>query len=305
MLRHKADRKTVVYMVLTTAVFFYLWNSENLNPFGWAALYVIHLGFAVSASVIAHNHNHVNMWKSKFMNVFQDNWTTIFYGFPVWAWIPTHNRNHHRHVNTEPDYTRTWRFTESNNIATLLSYPSISGRFQMPALKQYLKNQYQNHRGNFWLCILQIVTLVVWVAGGLILDWKKAILYIILPQQLSTFAVLIFNYVQHIHADELSEFNHSRNFLGKFLNFHLLNNGYHTAHHMKASTHWSELPAEHAKIHDKIDPRLNEKSFWGYIFRVYILGAISPKYSTYNFRMARKSNRNSNDSMKAESELAV
>jgi fatty acid desaturase len=99
--------------------------------------------------------------------------------------------------------------------------------------------------------------------------------------------VLIFNYVQHVHADEESEWNHSRNFTGKFMNFFLLNNGYHTVHHESPGLHWSETPAEHEKIKDNIDQRLEEKSFWWMIIRVYILGLFSERFRTDSMRLER------------------
>jgi fatty acid desaturase len=99
--------------------------------------------------------------------------------------------------------------------------------------------------------------------------------------------VLIFNYVQHIHADEESEFNHSRNITGPVLNFILLNNGYHTAHHISPGIHWSQLKEKHEAIAGKIDPRLNERSFLWFLFRTYILGAFLPSCRTQNMRFER------------------
>jgi len=129
--------------------------------------------------------------------------------------------------------------------------------------------------------------LLLWVAAALILDWEKALLFVIIPQQVSLFSVLIFNYVQHVHANEESEWNHSRNFTG-FLNFLLFNNGYHTIHHHKAGLHWSKVPEAHKEIEKNIDPDLLEKSFWWYIFRSYILSLFIPKFRTISMRLERK-----------------
>jgi beta-carotene hydroxylase len=89
-----------------------------------------------------------------------------------------------------------------------------------------------------------------------------------------------------VHADEESKYNNSRNFLG--VNLFLFNNGYHTAHHERASMHWSETPKMHAQIVDKIDPALIENSFWAYLTRTYILGFFFKKYSSQSMRLARK-----------------
>lgn len=132
---------------------------------------------------------------------------------------------------------------------------------------------------------LQVIILFAWIIGFLVFDFWGAILYVVIPQQFSAFSVFVFNYVQHIHTDEESDYNNSRNFMG--VNWCLFNNGYHTAHHERANVHWSELKAEHAKVVDKIDPSLIEPTFLGFIFRVYILGSFNAKYKTFNMRQAR------------------
>ncbi len=282
MLRFKADIKTLIYMGLTTALLILQWTSIGVHP----VTYAVYLFLSVAVSVITHNHNHVRMWKSDFLNTLQDWWLTVFYGFPVFAWIPTHNKNHHKMNNRLGDYTITYRFSEKNNLVTLLTYPTISGYYQQKAIKDYLRDNYRNNKKRFYLSIAQYVVLVGWIAAALLVDWQKAIWFVIIPQQVSLFSVLIFNYVQHVHANEESEWNHSRNFTG-FLNFMLFNNGYHTIHHETAGLHWSQVPAEHKKIEKNIDPALLERSFWWYIFRNYVLGLFNRKFKTDSMRLRR------------------
>lgn len=282
MLRYKADIKSLIYMAITTALLIVQWNLPHLNPF----LYAWCLFMAVTVSVMAHNHNHLPIWKNNTLNRLTGWWLSCFYGFPVWAWVPTHNKNHHRLNNKDGDYTITYRISEANNLLTLLTYPAISAFYQQFVLKDYLKEVKVKSPKQYYLCIEQIVVLLLFVAIGFIIDWKKALLFIIIPQQMAGFSVLIFNYVQHVHADEESDMNHSRNFVG-ILNFFLLNNGYHTIHHEKAGIHWSKTPEEHKKIEHLIDPSLIEKSFWWYIIRVYFLGLFIPKLRTKSKRLER------------------
>jgi fatty acid desaturase len=223
------------------------------------------------------------------MNVMTDWWLTVFYGFPVFAWIPTHNKNHHKLNNRIGDYTITYRFSEKNNMVTLLTYPTISGFYQQKAIRDYLKTLWNNKRARFFLCVSQYAILGMWIAAAFLLDWQKAILYVVIPQQVSLFSVLIFNYVQHVHANEESEYNHSRNFTG-FLNFMLFNNGYHTIHHDMAGLHWSVTPEEHKKIAHLIDESLLERSFWWYITRNYVLGFFKKSLKTNSMRLERIEN---------------
>jgi len=282
MLRYKADRRTVGYMVVTTALFFYQWMQPSPN--WW--LYPVYLFLSIAVTVIAHNHNHLPIFRKSTLNHLTDYWLTVFYGFPAFGWIPTHNKNHHALNNKEGDYTITYRLTEQNHLLMLLIYPMVSSYHQQKPIRDYLKELYGTDRRKFWLCAMQYVALGVWIGAALLIDWRKALLYVIIPQQVGLFAVLVFNFVQHVHADEESPVNHSRNFTG-ILNLMLFNNGFHTVHHDKAGTHWSLAPKNHAAIEHTIDPSLLERSIWWYLIRTYILGAFIPRFRTKSMRLAR------------------
>ena len=285
MLKHLADLKTIFYLLLTTALFFVQWHIGFYWP-----VYIVSLYFAITVAVIAHNHNHVPMWKSSFLNNFFDNWITLLYGFPAFAWTPTHNKNHHKFNNKEGDYTITYRISERNNLFTLLTYPSISSYFQQSPVMGHLRDLYATKRNKFYLAILQYVTLGLFIGITLWLDWRKSLLYVVIPQQVALFTVMIFNYIQHVHADEESKYDHSRNFVSGFTNFMMFNNGYHTAHHNKASTHWSELPAAHARIAHLIAPHLNQQVILIYLFKTYIIAPFGSAYKrTGSMRLLRKS----------------
>ena len=281
-LKDNADVKSLIYIFVTTALFIAQWMWWGFNPF----IYTWFLFMSVAVSVMTHNHNHLPMWRSKTLNVLTDWWLTVFYGFPIFAWIPTHNKNHHRFNNREGDDSITYRVSEKNNFFTLVSYPTISGYYQQKAIFSYLKEMKANNKEKFWISISQYAVLVLWIAAALIIDWEKALLFVIIPQQVSLFSVLIFNYVQHVHADEESEWNHSRNFTG-LLNFMLFNNGYHTIHHQKAGLHWNKAAQAHKEIEQNIDPILLERSFWWYIVRSYFLSVIIPKFRTNSMRLER------------------
>src|SRR5258705_13275538 len=129
MLKYKADIKTLVFLSLATAMLFIQWRV-GFSVF----LYFVALYLAVIVAVIAHNQNHVPMWKSAVLNHITDYWITLFYGFPAFAWTPTHNKNHHKFNNRERDYTITHRVSERTNIFTLISYPSIISYYQQSPL---------------------------------------------------------------------------------------------------------------------------------------------------------------------------
>ena len=289
MLKFKADIKSLSYIAITTAMFIYQWHFgfDWRSPLSWI-VFIIYLHFSVAVSVMTHNHNHINMWTNKALNLLTDWWLTVFYGMPIFVWIPTHNRNHHRYNNKEGDVTRTYRHTEDNNMVSLVQYPTISGVNQMKeGIIPYMSELKAKNPKQYYENLMQLAVLAIWMVVFFVWNWKKALLFVFIPQQVSQITVIIFNYVQHVHADEESDYNHSRNFMG--VNMFLFNNGYHTIHHERASLHWSQAPAEHQKIAHLISPELTEKSFWGYLFKTYILSAFSDKYKSRSMRLERLS----------------
>jgi beta-carotene hydroxylase len=282
LLTFRADRRTLSYMTVTTALLLVQWNLSRLQP----VLYLWSLFMAVSVAIIAHNHNHVPLWKSRILNILTDYWLTVFYGFPAFGWIPTHNKNHHHLNNKQGDYTITYRISEKNNLWTLLSYPSISSYFQQKPIATYLQGLRRSDRPKFYLAVSQYLVLAIYYIAALLFNWKKALLFIVIPHQVSLFSVLVFNYVQHVHTDEESKYNHARNFVG-LINLMLFNNGFHTIHHESPGIHWSETPAAQKKIQNLIDPSLNERSFWWYILRVYLLAPFHHGFGTVSLRLKR------------------
>jgi beta-carotene hydroxylase len=270
-------------MTVTTALLIVQWNLAAIQPL----LYIWSLFMAVSVAIIAHNHNHVPLWRSRLLNILTDYWLTLFYGFPAFGWIPTHNKNHHALNNKQGDYTLTYRISEKNNLFTLLTYPSVSSYFQQKPIAEYLKTLWRSNRPKFYLAASQYLVLALYYAVAIFLwNWKRAVLFIVIPHQVSLFSVLIFNYVQHVHTDEESDYNHARNFVG-LINLALFNNGYHTIHHQSPGIHWSETPAAQRKIERLIDPSLNERSFWWYLLRVYLLAPFHSRFGSVSKRLER------------------
>ena len=71
-------------------------------------------------------------------------------------------------------------------------------------------------------------------ARSLALDWKKFLLYVLVPHQYAAWGIITMNFLQHDGCDEDTEYNHSRNFVGKLVNWWTYNNGFHAIHHMRA-----------------------------------------------------------------------
>ncbi len=285
MLRHKADRRTLLWVMIPPVLI----AAQIARPDLVKYLWIFSAYFALACGVIAHNHNHAGTFKNKRYNQWFGNWISIFYGYPTFAWIPTHNLNHHKLVNKAGDATITWRYTNRHTFLVALTYFFVSSYFQSDPIKAFLKKNKEKNPAMYRKIILQYV--IVYGTQAAILataiavnGWKTGLYVWVLscgfPGFFALWTIMLFNYEQHVHADPWSELNHSRNFTSPLLNFLLFNNGYHTAHHENAGMHWSKLGEVDAKIADKIDPRLRHRSMWWYFFQQYFLAMFVPKLGT-------------------------
>jgi fatty acid desaturase len=108
------------------------------------------------------------------------------------------------------------------------------------------------------------------MAALVLLDWQKFLLYVLVPHQYAAWGIITMNFLQHDGCDERTQYNHSRNFVGKLVNWWTYNNGYHSIHHDEPGLHWSLLPAEHAKrVAPFIHPNLDQPSLLAYLWRAF------------------------------------
>lgn len=279
MLRYAADLRTLAYLAFTVALSVVQWNLGHVNPF----LYGLSLFMAVTVAVISHNHNHLGIWKSRGANLVTSYVIALYYGVPAVVWVPTHNQGHHKHNFGPADSSRGPKLFRGNHLLSLLVYPTLTGRDQMPEIVGYMRELRKKNPRAFLMAASEFVVFFGVMAALFVLDWKKALLFFLVPQQFALFVIQCFNYVQHVEADEGSAWNHSRNFVSPVLNALLFNNGYHTVHHWKPGVHWTETPRLHAEHAHLIHPELLQKSWWGYMTRTFLLrpfglGGGAPRY---------------------------
>src|SRR5204863_4795981 len=108
-------------------------------------------------------------------------------------------------------------------------------------------------------------------------DFWTTLFFVAIPQLYGARCILRINLIQHDGCDTASEWNHSRNFVGRAFNWIMCNNGYHTIHHNRAGLHWSVLAEAHEReVVPRIDARLDERSMAWYLLRTYVLGLGRP-----------------------------
>jgi fatty acid desaturase len=197
---------------------------------------------------------------------------------PLFAWVPTHNQNHHRELNGDADASRT-ALAGPDSLRALLAYPFVCTRHQLPLVFGYVREAFLHHPARFRKLVLETAVLVLGhgLVGGLAValhGWQLglAVYFVSLgaPALLAPYWMMLTNYLQHVGCDPASPDDHSRNFTSKLLNVFVLENGLHTVHHEHPGTHWSRLRSLHDERAERIDPRLNENSILGYVWKAYL-----------------------------------
>jgi fatty acid desaturase len=195
---------------------------------------------------------------------------TMTYGHPVSSFVPGHNLSHHKFTQTRRDVMRTTKVRYRWNFLNGLLFLVHVGNDVMKGDIRYLKAMF--HKNPKWARQMMLEWGILYAVYGalVVLDWKKFLFFVFLPHKYAAWGIITMNVLQHDGCDQDSEYNHSRNFVGRLVNWFTYNNGFHTIHHMEPGLHWSLLPAEHAKrVAPFIHPNLDQPSLLAYLWRTF------------------------------------
>ena len=272
MLRYKADGRTLLTVLIYYIVAILPWLFWHSMATWQIVLWVVaNCFFSFSCAVIIHNTIHAPIFKSKRMNKLFQFILSFTYGHSVSAYVPGHNFSHHKYTQHMEDAIRTTKMRYRINFFNQLFFfyslsgDIVKGEFAFAArMRKERPEWFRQYALELGLVILSNVVL-------LIINWKCALLFWIIPHQYAAWGIVGTNYFQHDGCDENHPYNHTRNFSSKSLNFLLFNNGYHGAHHLKPNLHWSLLPEYHDKhIRPHIHPSLDREYLLSYLFAAHI-----------------------------------
>lgn len=283
MLRYRADLRTIafaaIYFGLTALLFTQRVHGDGSLQGSWlgslplyaiAPLFVLTCWFSFFGAVATHNTVHCPVFKQRPLNRLFQIVLTLTYGHPVSAFVPGHNLSHHKHTQTARDVMRTTKVRYRWNLLNGLLFLVHVGPAIMKGENEYYRAMAK--RSPVWFRQLMLEFGVLYGAYLVLalIDWRAFLLYVFLPHKYAAWGIITMNLIQHDGTDPRSEWNHSRNFTGKLVNWFTLNNGYHTIHHMQPGLHWSLLPAAHAaEVQPHIHPNLDQPSLLAYLWRTF------------------------------------
>lgn len=272
-MKHPAEWRQIgiigVYLGLLAAMYVV---PACRNPLFLAAA----CAFSFLNTVVIHNHLHQGIFHSRRLNMI---WRCVLsFGalYPASANIPSHNLVHHHFDDDgQPDWAAPEHVGFRWNLLNLIHFPNVAGpntfggvtRWAALSGKREFVRQYRIEN-----------VFAFGLTGALLLyDFWTALFFIVIPQLYGARCILRINLIQHDGCDTTSDWNHSRNFVGRAFNWIMCNNGYHTIHHNRAGLHWSELARAHQReVVPRIDPSLDEPSMVFYLLRTYLFTPSRP-----------------------------
>jgi beta-carotene hydroxylase len=259
-LRHAEDLRSLGFLTVTLPLLTAAWSGCFRSL--WMIVPLALCCFI--CCIIAHNHMHHPTFRGRLWNSLFQLILMFGIGQPPTGIITAHNERHHGHPDGEEDFVRTNLVGFRWNAVNLIAFPFVSIATMFREKPGDLRRWRKSRPRLFRQALLERTVFWIVVSSALIADWRSTLLYLGVPWISAQLLLIGVNLLQHQDCDMESEYDHSRNVTGRIANWFLLNNGYHTAHHLRPSMHWSLLPAFHrSRVLPNIHPSLDHKTFTG------------------------------------------
>jgi beta-carotene hydroxylase len=257
-LRHRSDLRTLGFLTCALILSTLEWTGVFRHPLAFATSCFL----AFICCIIAHNHMHLPVFRSRIWNSCFQLVLMFGSGQPPTGIITAHNERHHLHPDSEEDFVRTSLVTSRWNVINLIAFPFLSIAAMFREKPNDLAKWKISRPKLYRQAVLERTVFYMVLVILMIADWRATLLALVLPWIIAQLMLVGVNLLQHQDCNTSSEFDHSRNVTGVFANWFLLNNGYHTAHHLRPAMHWSRLPDFHrSHIAPRMNPALDHSTF--------------------------------------------
>jgi fatty acid desaturase len=258
-LRYTADRYTVVHVLVVGAIQLAVWHFASPLVAALAVLPLFVL--TLMSAPMHHNHQHVNVFHSRVLNRLIEVPLALQTGIGPYGWVLHHNLGHHLNYLSQgpvaPVDESKWK-RKSGAIMGRIEYTvrlMLTHERDIYRVGQKRKSIYRNYVA--MKAVLYAVLAVLFVLNPI----NALILYAVLPLATLLHTCWV-TFEHHAGLDTVDHHAASRNRSNKLYNLLSQNLGYHTAHHMRPGLHWSELPAFHSSIEERIPESLVNPAFW-------------------------------------------
>ena len=266
-LRYPADWRSAFFLTLLGVLFFVQWTGFFRHWYLLPTTCVL----AFIACVIKHNHIHCRTFSNHYWNRSFEFILAFCTGQSTTAIIPVHNERHHAQNHSDEDCVRSSIVNFRVNWLNMLVFPLLAV-WKVYQVKSVDMAHWQRQKPDLYRrARRERIVVLAFIVTLLFLNWRGTLLYLGVPWLFGHWGIVAINLLQHQDCDHHSEYDHSRNVTGRLINWIFLNNGFHTAHHLRPALHWSLLAQFHQRhIESKMRPELNNRSLLISIWKQFI-----------------------------------
>jgi fatty acid desaturase len=265
-LRNSADRIPVTLILLLTLVDFVLYLTvDNLWVFG--AYFLVTLIPKGCICAWNHHHQHTRTFKATPWNRLLEISYALHTGVTTNLWLLHHVLgHHHNYLDQDLDQSR-WKRADGTEMGMWEYTLIVAGTAYY---RGYLVGK--AHPKHYRTHLIYTIAVIALVTALLVYRPLAALMIFVLPMITGLLITAWATYEHHAGLDEPEDhFLASYNNINPIFNIMTGNLGYHTAHHYRQGTHWSELPRLHKTIQDNIPAQMYKTSFWEYLNRPFFL----------------------------------
>ncbi len=228
------------------AVFFFIENH-------WIVIAWMLAGLFPKACICAwnHHHQHVNIFRQKFLNRAIEVIYSLHTGITTNVWVLHHNLGHHLNYLDQSKDESAWKRPDGTVMGVMEYTMTI-------ALTGYPRAHGVGKKHPRYVPAL--IGMEIFVASLLVglffINWFNALFVFLIPMVWGLVVTCWATYYHHSGLETDDHHEASHNITHRWYNILTGNLGYHTAHHSKMALHWSRLPELHKQISGKIPDEL-------------------------------------------------
>jgi fatty acid desaturase len=194
--------------------------------------------------LMMHNTSHRPLFRRRWMNNIIPWFLGPFFGQTPESYFAHHIGMHHPENNLDADLSSTMPYQRDSAPQFLLYYFRFLIR-GLPDLARYL-TEHDRKKLRTRMLLGEISWIVATVAL-MFYNWQATIVVLVFPLFAVRFLMMAGNWGQHAFVDEKTPevaYRNSIVVLDDRYNRRAFNDGYHIGHHIKATRHWTEMPAD-------------------------------------------------------------
>jgi fatty acid desaturase len=258
-LKYTADRGPVAFVVAVFVLRSLVWALATPLFCAISVIPLAMLGLFVAP--INHHHQHVNTFRTAWLNRFYDLVLALQTGVGPYNWVLHHNLGHHQNYLNQPPHKKPdesrWTRADGTQMGRLEYSVRLLLTHQVDIVRVGLR-----HPRIFHYFLWMKLPLWGLIGVGLWLRPLETVLVFLLPAFITLFHTTWATYEHHAGLPPDNHLVASRNRDNRLFNLLTGNLGLHTAHHKRPGLHWSLLPELHQEIRHEIPEGQIDQSFW-------------------------------------------